>query len=100
MEAQAIRSKRDDDARHCLEAALARRKEEFALRDLVWTADGYGYIVKFRLGLDDVVRTGVQMLVFEESSRMDRMLDGVRLTFKALASSSDAFVRRLSNKRD
>jgi hypothetical protein len=56
--------------------------------------------VKFRLGLDDVVRTGVQMLVFEESSRMDRMLDGVRLTFKALASSSDALGRRLSNKRD
>jgi hypothetical protein len=100
MEAQAIRTKRDDDVRHCIEAAIARRKEEFAIRDLVWTADGYGYIVKFRLGLDDVVRTGVEMLVFEESSRMDRMLDGVRLTFKALAASSDAFVRRLSNKRD
>ena len=100
MEAQAIRTKRDDDVRHCIEAAIARRKEEFAIRDLVWTADGYGYIVKFRLGLDDVVRTGVEMLVFEESSRMDRLLDGVRLTFKALAASSDAFVRRLSNKRD
>jgi hypothetical protein len=100
METQAIRTKRNDDVRHCIEAAIARRKDEFALRDLVWTADGYGYIVKFRLGLDDVVRTGVEMLVFEESSRMDRMLDGVRLTFKALASSSDAFVSRLSNKRD
>ena len=100
METQAIRTKRDDDVRHCIEAAIARRKEEFAIRDLVWTADGYGYIVKFRLGLDDVVRTGVEMLVFEESSRMDRMLDGVRVTFKALAASSDAFVRRLSNKRD
>jgi len=100
MEAQAIGTKRNDDVRQCIEAAIARRKEEFALRDLVWTADGYGYIVKFRLGLDDVVRTAVEMLVFEESSRMDRMLDGVRLTFKALASSSDAFPGRLSNKRD
>ena len=100
MEAQAIRTKRDDDVRQCIEAAIARRKDEFALRDLVWTADGYGYIVKFRLGLDDVVRTAVEMLVFDESSRMDRMLDGVRLTFKALASSSDAFPGRLSNKRD
>ena len=101
MEAQAIRTMRDDDVRQCIEAAIARRKDEFALRDLVWTADGYGYIVKLRLGLDDVVRTAVEMLVFEESSRMDRMLDGVRLAFKALASSSDAFVRRLSNsKRD
>jgi hypothetical protein len=59
------------------------------------TADGY--IVRFHLGVVDVVRTSVQMLLFEESSRMDRMLDGVRLTFKALALSSDAFVRRLSN---
>jgi hypothetical protein len=51
---------------------------------VVWTAD-YGYIVKFRLGGVDVVRTAVAMLVFEEPWRMDRMLDGVRLTFKALA---------------
>ena len=99
MEAQTIRTKRDDDVRQCIEAAIARRKDEFALRDLVWTADGYGYIVKFRLGLDDVVRTAVQMFVFEESSRIDRMLDGVRLTFKALASSSDAFVRREQRTR-
>ena len=42
---------------------------------MAWIAD-YGYIVKFRQGLDDVVRTAVEMLVFEESSRMDRMLDG------------------------
>jgi hypothetical protein len=95
MEAQAIRTKRDDDVRQCIEAAIARRKDEFALRDLVWTSDGYGYIVKFRLGLDDVVRTAVEMLVFEESSRMDRMLDGVRHTFKALAPSSEAFARRV-----
>jgi hypothetical protein len=99
MEAQTIRTKRDDDVRQCIEAAIARRKDEFALRDLVWTADGYGYIVKFRLGLADVVRTAVQMLVFEESSGIDRMLDGVRLTFKALASSSDAFVRREQRTR-
>ena len=83
MEAQAIRTQRDDEVR-CIEAAIARRKDEFALSHVVWTAD-YGYIVKFRLGVVDVVRTAVEMLVFEESSRMDRMLDGVLLTFKALA---------------
>jgi hypothetical protein len=100
MEAQAIRTQRDDGTRQCIEAAIARRKDEFALSHVVWTAD-YGYIVKFRLGLDDVLRSAVDMLVFEESWRMDRMLDGVRLTFKALAPPSDAFVRRLSNtKRD
>ena len=86
MEAQAIRTKRDDDARQCIEAAIARRKEEFALSHVAWTAD-YGYIVKFHLGAVEVVRTAVEMLVFEESWRMDRMLDGVRLTFKALTPS-------------
>ena len=85
MEVQALRAKRDDDVvRLGIEAALARRHEKFALSDLFWTADGY--IVKFRLGVFDVVRTAVEMVVFEESWRMDRMLDGVRLTFKALAT--------------
>jgi hypothetical protein len=42
MKAQAIGTKRNDDVRQCIEAAIARRKKEFALRDLVWTADGYG----------------------------------------------------------
>jgi len=96
MKAQAIRTQRDDDAsaRQCIEAAIARRKDEFALSHVAWTAD-YGYIVKFRQGLDDVVRTAVEMLVFEESTRMDRMLDGVRQTFEALAPSSEAFARRV-----
>jgi hypothetical protein len=84
MQAQATRTKRDDDVRQCIEAAIARRKDVFAVSYVVWTAD-YGYVVKFRLGVCDVVRTAVEMLVFEESWRMERMLDGVRLTFKALA---------------
>jgi hypothetical protein len=83
MEAQATRTKRDDDVRQCIEAAIARRKDVFAVSYVVWTAD-YGYIVTFRLGVLDVVRTAVEMLVCEEPWRMDRMLDGVRLTFKAL----------------
>lgn len=94
MEAQAIRTQRGDDVRQCIEAAIARRRDVFALSHVVWTAD-YGYIVKFRQGLDDVVRTAVEMLVFEESTRMDRMLDGVRHTFEALAPSSEAFARRV-----
>jgi hypothetical protein len=94
MEAQAIRTKRADEVRLCIEAAIARRKDEFALSHLVWTAD-YGYIVKFRLGVVDVVRSGVEGSAFEDSSRMDKMLDGVLLTFKAQAPSSDAFARRV-----
>jgi hypothetical protein len=74
---------RYDDVRQCIEAAIARRKDEFALGHLVSTAD-YGYILTFRLGVVDVVRTAVDMVVFEQCWRMDRMLDGVRLRFKAL----------------
>src|SRR5678815_2428391 len=76
----------DDDAsaRQCIEAAIARRKDAFALSHVFWTAD-YGYIVKFHLGAVEVVRTAVEMLVFEEPWRITRMLDGVRLTFNALA---------------
>ena len=68
--------------RQCLEAAISRRKDEFALSHLVWTADGY--IVKFRLGIVDVVRSGVEVSVFDDASRVDKMLDGVRLTLQSL----------------
>jgi hypothetical protein len=66
MEAQAIRTQRDDGARQCIEAAMARRKDGFALSHVVWTAD-YGYIVKFRLGLDDVLRSAVDRTRASES---------------------------------
>jgi hypothetical protein len=82
MEAEALRAKRDDVVRLDIEAALARRHDKFALSHLSWTADGY--IAKFRLGVVDVVRTAVGARVVEESSRMDRMLDEVRLTFQSL----------------
>jgi hypothetical protein len=81
MEAQATRTKLDDDVRLCIEAALARRHDKFALSYLSWTADGY--IVKFRLGVVDVVRTAVGPHVVEDSSRMDKMLDCVGLTFRS-----------------
>lgn len=101
MEPQTIRTKRDDDVRPCIEAAIARRKDEFALKDLVWTADGYGYIVKFRLGLDDVVRTELRCSCSKSPRAWTECSTGFASRSKALASSSDAFVRRLSNsKRD
>jgi hypothetical protein len=79
MEAQALE---DDDIRLSIEAALARRSEKFALSYLSWTGDGY--IVKFRLGILDVVRTAVGTHVIENAPRMERMLDGVRRTFQSL----------------
>lgn len=81
MQVQALRAKRDDDVvRLGIEAALARRHEKFALSDLFWTADGY--IVKFRLGVVEIVRTAVGAHVVGDS-RIDRMLDGVCLMFRS-----------------
>lgn len=64
-----------------IETALARRKESFALSDLVSTADGY--IVKFRHGIVDIVRTVVDGVAFEDQVRLDKLLDGVRGDFQA-----------------
>jgi hypothetical protein len=78
------REPREDDPRERIEAAIARRKDVFSLSHLAWTADGY--TVKFRLGVADVVRTAIEAGVFHDPVRMDTMLDGVRRTFRGLAS--------------
>jgi len=70
--------------RSLIEAAIARRKDEFALSHLAWTAAGH--TIKFREGIVDLVRT-VQGRVFEDPARLDELLDGVRLTFQALMAS-------------
>jgi hypothetical protein len=80
MEAQTIHLK-DDDVRLGIEAAIARRHEKFALSYLSWTADGY--TVKFRLDVVNIVKTAVGVGVFDDSSRMDRMLDWVGLMFQS-----------------
>ena len=66
MEAQEIRTSRDDaEVRRGIEAALARRHDKFVLNDLSWTADGY--TVRFRLGAMDIVKTAVEVGVFDTS---------------------------------
>ena len=70
--------------RSLIEAAIARRKDEFALSHLAWTAAGP--TIKLREGIVDLVRT-VQGRVFEDPARLDELLDGVRLTFQALMAS-------------
>jgi hypothetical protein len=57
------REPREDDPRETIEAAIARRKDVFALSHLAWTADGY--TAKFRLGVADVVRTAIEAGVFD-----------------------------------
>ena len=72
----------EHDVRRFIEAAIARRHDRFALSYLASIADGY-YTVKFRLGIMDIVRTSVEADVFADSSRIDRMLDSVGLTFQS-----------------
>jgi hypothetical protein len=80
------REPREHDPRERIEAAIARRKDAFALSYMAWTASGY--TVKFRLGVVDVVRTAVGVGVFQDPLHMDTMLNGVRRTFQGLASPS------------
>jgi hypothetical protein len=80
MEAQVIRLPKDDVSLG-IEAAIARRHEKFALSYLSWTADGY--TVEFRLDGMNIVKTAVEVGVFDDSSRMDRMLGWVGLMFQS-----------------
>ena len=98
MEAQEIRTSRDDaEVRRGIEAALARRHDKFVLNDLSWTADGY--TVRFRLGAMDIVKTAVEVGVFEDSWRMDRMLDWIGLTFQSYSPLEQRQSRDLERAR-
>jgi hypothetical protein len=74
-------------SRVCGESGIFFRSEVFVLSHLARTANGY--TVRFRLGTVDVVRTELERRVFEDPTRLDRMLDQVSRTFQGLASSSD-----------
>jgi hypothetical protein len=65
-----------------IEAAIALRKEVFTLSHLART--GRGYTVKFRQGIADIVRTEVDAGTFEDSTRLDKLLDEVRTSFLKL----------------
>jgi len=105
MEAQAIRllirdklkdghQDLEQTATTTIEAAIARRHDKFALSDLSWTADGY--TVTFRLG---IVKTAVEVGVFEDSWRMDRMLDWIGLTFQSYSPLEQRQSRDLERAR-
>jgi len=67
---------------------MARRKEVFALSRLAWTANGY--TMSLRLGVVEIVRTAVDDGVFEDSSRLEAILDGVRRDFLSFSPLPDA----------
>jgi len=77
---------REGDARRRIEAAIARRAETFELSHLAWSAGGY--TLKFRLSIVDIVRTTADEGMFEDETRLNRLLDGVRSDFASLLSGS------------
>jgi hypothetical protein len=77
---------REGDARSRIEAAIGRRTETFALSHLAWTTAGY--TLKFRLGIVDLVRTTPDEGVFEDETRLNKLLDGVRNDFASLLGRS------------
>jgi hypothetical protein len=71
----------ENDVWRTVAAALARRQEAFTLSELTRMPDGY--IVKFRLGILDVVRTAIAPAAFYDEARLNQLLDGARRDFRA-----------------
>jgi len=75
------RSDEDDEVWRTLEAALTRRQEAFILSELTRMPDGY--VVIFRLGILDLVRTAIEPRALRDEARVNQLLDEVREHFQA-----------------
>jgi len=64
-----------------IEAAIERRREVFTLSYLA--RSNLAYTLKFRQGIADLVRT-VDERTLEDVSRLDKLLDEVRVSFLKL----------------
>ena len=65
-----------DDARRKIETAITKRHEDFSLSYLIWTPDGY--ILKFRQGIVDILRTRIDDAILADEARLGGLLDEVR----------------------
>ena len=74
-----------DDARRTIERAIAKRREDFALSYLSRTPDGY--TLKFRQGIVDIVRTGIDDAVLADDARLEGLLDEVRRGLQRLTGT-------------
>ena len=71
----------EDVARRNVETAIERRHEPFILSYVGRTE--IGYTLKFRQGIADIVRTGIDERTLEPPG-LDRLLDEVRSAFHRL----------------
>src|SRR5215831_12949358 len=74
----------DGEARRRLENIIARRREKFVLSYLRSTENGY--VLKFREGLVDIVRTRIDSAVLVDEDRLGSLLDEIRRDFRRLTA--------------
>jgi hypothetical protein len=72
------------EARQRLESTIGRRRENFVLSHL--SSTDKGYILKFRQGVVDIVRTRIGGAVLIDEDRLDNLLDEIRRDFRRLTA--------------
>src|SRR5262245_11955509 len=81
------------DATRLIDAAIARRKELFSLSHLALTTEGC--TLKFRSGFVEIVRAGVPQATLTDPASFDRLLDGIRVAFRAYTPLRDPSRRQI-----
>ena len=74
----------ETEARQRLDSTIRRRHENFVLSHLS-SADN-GYILRFRQGVVDIVRTRISGAVLVDEERLGTLLDEIRRDFRRLTA--------------
>ena len=70
------------DARRRIKTAIAQRREDFILSDLIRTPSGYA--MKFRQSIVDILRTGISEDVVADDAKLGALLNEVRRDLQGL----------------
>ena len=76
-----------------IEAAIVRRKELFSLSHLSLTTEGC--TLKFRSGFVEITRAAVPQATLTDPASFDRLLDGIRVAFRAYNPVRDPSRRQI-----
>jgi hypothetical protein len=74
----------EGEVRRRLESTIVQRREDFVLSHLSSTDNGY--ILKFRQGVVDIVRTRIGGAVLADEEKLGRLLDEMRRDFRRLTA--------------
>lgn len=76
----------EGEARRRLERTIAQRRDHFVLSYLRSTENGY--VLKFREGLVDIVRTRIGHAVLANEDKLSGLLDEIRRDFRRLTAGT------------